>query len=254
MARDVSSVLNSMRQSAPGPSGLRADHLLLAFRGGYADSLMRVLQSIMNGRAPRWLADARLLAIPKKDGGIRPIAVGEVLRRLASAALIRGSKSQLPPLGRQFILRRDGCLSVVSLVRASLMGDRSLCALTVDLRIAFNSVKRSAVLSAASGTMISAYAQWAYGKPSNLRFGQYVISSSSGVQQGDPAGPVLFSMALDSCLATARQTFSRDVLDLWYTDDGILLGVREEVIKTFDLLSEPLHFADLTINEEKCLL
>ena len=43
-------------------------------------------------------------------------------------------------------------------------------------------------------------------------------------------------------------------IDMWYADDGILLGIREEVIKAFDLLREPLHFADLTINEAKCSL
>ena len=69
-----------MRQSEPGPSGLRADHLLLAFPTGVSDSLTRVLMAICEGRAPRWLANAKLFALPKKAGGVRPIAVGETLR------------------------------------------------------------------------------------------------------------------------------------------------------------------------------
>lgn len=82
-----------MHQSAPGPSGLRADHLLLAFPSGLSDSLVKVLDSIIRGKAPRWLTDARLFALPKKAGGVRPIAVGETLRRLAAAVLLRGSLS-----------------------------------------------------------------------------------------------------------------------------------------------------------------
>ena len=94
----VSAALRGMRLSAPGPWGLRADHLLLAYPSGAAPNLISVLQCIADGRAPRWLADARLLAIPKKGGGVRPIAVGEILRRLSAAALINGSLGSLPPL------------------------------------------------------------------------------------------------------------------------------------------------------------
>ena len=99
-ARHVSSALRSMRQSAPGPSGLRADHLLLAFPKGSGDSLLAVLRKIVEGSAPKWLPDARLLALSIKAEGLRPIAVGETLGRLASAAFIRTCKDQLPTLAR----------------------------------------------------------------------------------------------------------------------------------------------------------
>ena len=37
-----------------------------------------------------------------------------------------------------------------------------------------------------------------YSLPSNLFFGDSIISSATGVQQGDPLGPALFSLALFS--------------------------------------------------------
>lgn len=107
-----------MKQSAPGPSGLRADHLLLAFPDGVGDSLGLVLKAIAEGRSPRWLADAELFALPKKSGSVRPIAVGETLRRLAATVLLRSSR--LPALARQFITRKDGCVTVANKVRSSI--------------------------------------------------------------------------------------------------------------------------------------
>ena len=50
--KHISTVLKAMRQSAAGPSGLRADHLL-AYPSGFSDCLSAVLTSIAEGRAPR---------------------------------------------------------------------------------------------------------------------------------------------------------------------------------------------------------
>ena len=127
VAKQVAHTLRSMRQSAPGPSGLRADHLLLAYPAGVSNSLITVLNLICNGSAPAWLADAKLFALPKKSGGVRPIAVGETLRRLASSALLRSSMSTLPPLCRQFVMKLDGCVTVASITRSAIESDKSCC-------------------------------------------------------------------------------------------------------------------------------
>lgn len=247
-------VIRGMKQSAPGPSGLRADHILLAFLVGSSDSLIMVLRSIIEGSAPRWLVDARLLAIPKPAGGIRPIAVGEVLRRIAAAALMRDCMSSLQKLVRQFITRRDGCLAVSSLTRAALENDNTCCALSINLRNAFNSVSREAVLNASRDTALAAYTQWAYGLASRLRYGDHIINSCSGVQQGDPVGPVLFAIAIAPVLQTARLNFPNEVIDLWYADDGCLLGRAADLLTAYRTL-EPLFAAiNLSINSNKCAL
>ena len=53
--------------------------------------LLGVLQLMINGQAPRniapYLAGAGLVALRKPKGGVRPIAVGEILRRLAAKCL-----------------------------------------------------------------------------------------------------------------------------------------------------------------------
>ena len=80
--------------SAPGPSGLRPEHLKLAFKAPPArkqkalESLTRFVNAMLKGEVPGsvapYLCGAKLHAANKKDGGLRPIAVGNLTRRLVA--------------------------------------------------------------------------------------------------------------------------------------------------------------------------
>lgn len=86
------------RASSPGYSKLRAQHLLDAILGTTAPSAQDCLESLtrwiclalsgsFDRRIAPWLTGAPLTALYKKQdqqGGVRPIAVGETLRRLIS--------------------------------------------------------------------------------------------------------------------------------------------------------------------------
>ena len=77
--------------SGRGPSGLRPQHLRDALVPGVEDEVLHQLTAVINifvrGEAPNevrsFLSGASLTALPKDDGDLMPIAVGEVLRRLA---------------------------------------------------------------------------------------------------------------------------------------------------------------------------
>ena len=228
-----------MRLSGPGPSGLRADHILLTYPLGVSDGLIGVLSKIICGTAPRWLADARLLAIFKKNGGVRPIAVGKVLSKIAAGLLIRASLPELNELPRQFVLRRHGCLAVASLVRASLESDPSIRVLTVDMRNAFNCVSRLFVIETsdnAAGALLTLSVLTGFApivrQPRNLL--------SPRRAEGEPEGPSLFTLALSLALERARMSFPEGLLDFWYADDGCIIGSLNEVTAGFDSLLEPL--------------
>ena len=63
------------------------------------EQLSGLVALLVQGRAPRdvakWLGGATLLAMPKKDGGVRPIAVGEVIRRLTAKVVCAAYKDDL---------------------------------------------------------------------------------------------------------------------------------------------------------------
>ena len=146
--------------TAPGPSSLRANHLKEAvfcpspIKSDFAlKGLMGVINLLAAGRAPRniipFLCGASLLACQKKDGGLRPIAVGEVLRRLTSKCVVRAVQSEavtlLSPL-QVGVGVSAGCEAIVHSL-ASILNDGSIlpesrCTLLVDFSNAFNSIDR----------------------------------------------------------------------------------------------------------------
>ena len=94
-----SSVLKALRgfpkASSPGGSKLICQHLLDVIEGSTTPSAQDCLANLtdlvcflLSGQAhpsiAPWLTSATLTVLYKKHGGIRPIAVGEVLRRLTS--------------------------------------------------------------------------------------------------------------------------------------------------------------------------
>ena len=82
------------RGSASGPSGLKPQHLADACSPGNAAEVGRQLAGIvgtlLGGEVPEevrpWISCAQLAALPKPGGGLRPIAVGETIRRLTAKA------------------------------------------------------------------------------------------------------------------------------------------------------------------------
>ncbi len=81
--------------TAPGGSGLRAQHLVDAINCGIpfnGEQMLKVLTRLVNhllsGNTPNiisnFIAGSPLIALKKKNGDIRQIAIGETFRRLSS--------------------------------------------------------------------------------------------------------------------------------------------------------------------------
>ena len=79
---------------------MRAQHLQDALRSAHGDEvvvhLARLVNLLSRGDAPRtiapFLGGASLVALHKPQGGLRPIAVGEILRRLVAKYLYERTK------------------------------------------------------------------------------------------------------------------------------------------------------------------
>ena len=96
---DGQAVLSSLEAFSAGYSlgffQLRAQHLLDAIKRSCTpdalaclDNLTRFILLLLSGKVDvsmsSWLSGAPLIALNKKSGGVRPFAVGEVIRHLVS--------------------------------------------------------------------------------------------------------------------------------------------------------------------------
>ena len=131
-SEEVLKAAKSFRKgSAPGPDGLRGEHLKVALNRttpNRQDNMLAALTRLVNvmaaGSVPDmvapFLSGAKLHAGNKKDGGIRPIAVGNIMRRLTakcfSYALANKAAGFLQPV-QMGVAVRGGVEAIIHSVR-----------------------------------------------------------------------------------------------------------------------------------------
>ena len=86
-----------------------------------------------------------------------------------------------------------------------------------------------------------------YSSASLLNFGEYLLLSDEGVQQGDPLGPLLF------CVSSLKLTRSMtSEFNSWYLDDGTLGGHVSNLIVDLETVRRGGPTVGLVLNEDKC--
>ena len=85
-----------------------------------------------------------------------------------------------------------------------------------------------------------------------MRFGSHLIHSSTGVQQGDPLGPLAFAAAVHPFASKV----AAGPLDLafFYLDDGVLAGRIGDVAVALRSIMQSAGAAGLEVNLKKCEL
>merc|ERR1711989_33011 len=188
---------------------------------------------------------APLCALRKKDGGVRPIAVGSVNRRLAGRILAHQAASRLSPELSPIQLGvgvPHGCEAAVHAVREHVTEPSAgqgvpFVLVKIDIKNAFNSLRRDVLLTRVREKCpeLLPMVSHSYSLPTPLSFGDAVISSVRGVQQGDPIGPLAFALAIDPIIRAVNSP-----LNVWYLEDGCLGGPAEAVAEDLSRLS-PYH-------------
>ena len=162
---------------------------------------------------------AALFAFNKKDGGLRPIAVGLTLRRLVAKVACRVVSDRCASLlktrllgvgvkGGAEALVHGACRYVDNMPPSHIL-------VKLDFKNAFNSVHKDVVRKAVevNAPELLGYVYSAYGSSTHLSFGEHTVDSAEGVQQGDPLGPLLFCLAINPLLRDIKSELVSGYLD-----------------------------------------
>ena len=266
-AEDVRKALSSFRPgSAGGPDGLRPSHLLALISRKTSEAGVRLLASLtefvnllLRGDVPDAARSifygATLVALRKKDGGVRPIAVGNTFRRLATKVGCKPMSAEIGDSLRPVQLgysTRGGCEAAAHAARKYLGEPQHRRVIfKVDMANAFNSIRRDVFLTAAREKACGLYRLlWqAYSEDSTLFYGDTNLVSAAGIQQGDPFGPALFCLAVDESTRKVDTEFN-----VWYLDDGTIGDTPENVYANVERLVDSFRELGLEINADKCEL
>ena len=101
---------------------------------------------------------------------------------------------------------------------------------------------------------IAVFTNFCYSQHSQSFYDKFVDSSESGIQQGDPLGPLLFSLTLWSFKEKIQESLPELQQHSWYLDDGVLVGLEDDLIRSWDLLCQLGLDRGLQIRVDKCEL
>ena len=220
-----------------------------------------LIKQVVQNKAPgqQMLCASRLTPLAKPDGGVRPIAVGELFYRLIMKCVMRKYfyRSSLHPF-QLGVGSKGGVEPIVYAVDMFTQADTSAFShvISLDFSNAFNTIKRSTVAASVRKHLRALYrpCKWAYGQPTPLVVsdGESIVTlkSSQGVRQGDPLGPLLFSLGIKDILGGLQDHLGDQGLVLAYLDDvfvftqGDLLDDIEDYFRTQD--------GNLKLNRDKC--
>ena len=200
--------------------------------------MVEVVNDILSGDIPHChlLLASRLIAQEKPQGGVRPIAIGEVFLCLSSICDLSTAQSAadllLPPQYRRGYLR--GCRDSRALTEADFCNAADVVTVQVTCRAHSTWLNvwriRDDMVHAVTEKLPSLlqYVLMAYQQRSPLMIQRVegahaVLWSEAGVRQGEPIGPLLFALKYQPTLHAAQE-HAADAIATAHHDDTYLQG------------------------------
>ena len=265
-AAQLTSMVQSMRSgSSPGGTGWSEELLfnVLEHSEPAAKALAQMIGDLANGRVPAdviaRLNACSLVALPKPDGGTRPIALSELFLKLASKLALAHDSEQLK---RHFgdlqygVSRPNGAETIIHETREFVRAHGKCYVQLFDFSNAFNSPTREQMWAAVRDfPALRELFAVEYAEPSLLRVvGQdFSLLSQRGSRQGTAAGGAFFCLALHPVLVAVAKIPGVRVLA--YMDDiTVLARTAAAAAKAAEVLSAHAATIGMSLNVKKCEL
>ena len=268
-------------RGAAGPSGLDSDdwRILLAAKGfggegqklcgAVAETAKRLCREFVDPDAIEALLRGREVPLPKGVDDVRPIGIGEPLRRIIGKAVMKvvGDDVQEACGATQVCAGLEaGCEAAIHVTREMYLDPDCEAALLVDAKNAFNCLNRKVALHNI-GRLCPSFFPFlvnSYRRPVRLHVTgcEETMLSEEGTTQGDPCGMAMYAIGIVPLIAeedkyqTDKESLGekRDVRQVWYADDATGLGKLEGLRKWWDRLVERGRAFGYFVNEGKTVL
>ena len=196
----------------------------------------------------------RLVAVPKPDGGVRPIVISSFLAKLTGTCVLETVKVKCSE--HQFAIgQQRGAERIVHLARKAY--EEGLAIIRLDSSNAFNVTPRAVIAEAIKNTPdeLRQYFNTMYVMKSDLVIygpdGTHaIVESSEGVRQGDAASALLFCKVMD--LATKKLHAMHPTTQIWcYMDDITIACPPQDAIRIATDAALILKCLGFKVNVEK---
>jgi hypothetical protein len=226
-----------------------------------------ICNGVFEGSTRARILRSRLIAIPKKNGSVRPIAIGECLYRLSALyTLSLFSPAKCFPGIQLGVGHRGGSERAIHLIRAGMeVHGPEAVVISTDWTNAFNARSRADIgtsfFSNANCGPSHRIANFAYSSGSELcvhrRDGSVlgVIMSEQLVRQGDPLSSLAFSLSVQKFYEACAAAYpANPPTCVAIADDFHIVAPYGPALACFDVLLAACnenHFP-LNIADEKC--
>ena len=233
---------------AAGPSGLDAaawKRLCSSFKSAsdeLCDSLAclarRICTTYVDPKSLSAFIACRLIALDKCPG-IRPIGIGETVRRIIGKSIAVTIREDIQAAAGSLQVcagHLSGCEAAVHAMRQIFENPVTEAALLVDASNAFNSLNRQTALlnilhlcPAISKVLVNTYRD-----DVQLFIDGQVLLSEEGTTQGDPLAMAMYAIAITPLI---HHLENEQIKQIWYADDATASGNLSHLRTWWDTIS-----------------
>ena len=187
------------------------------------------------------LVASRLIPLDKGEGAVRPIGVGEVIRRICGKCVMNIVERDVAEASGSLQLcagQKSGSEAAIHAMHRIFEADDTDAVLLIDASNAFNALNRAAALHniRVLCPVIAVYAINTYRHSARLFItGGKEIVSAEGTTQGDPLAMALYALSIQP-LITSLQAMSH-AKQCWFADDASGAGTISEIKQWWDGLN-----------------